>query len=182
MAFPGTFNFSYYRGDTYEFIVQPKDSLGGEFDLTDFDAEFNIATARGGAIATTASYASGGASGATSFVISSANPAIAAGQKVTGTGIASNTAVASVSGTTINLSQATTAQVAGTLTFSNQYAGTAVVNEATNIITCSITPAIGRNLIGGVSYVYDLQITDGIKIFTILTGTVTVTNDITGAI
>ena len=28
MPFPGTFNFSYYRGDTAEFVVSPKTSNG----------------------------------------------------------------------------------------------------------------------------------------------------------
>jgi len=48
MAFPGTYNFAYYKGDTLEFNVYPKTSNGEPFDLTDFDtAVFNAATARG---------------------------------------------------------------------------------------------------------------------------------------
>ena len=115
MAFPGTYNFNYYRGDTAEFVIQPKTSNGEAFDLTGYTAIFTIATARG---------------------------------------------------------------VAGT-------AATAVVNDVTNIITCTIVPSVGRALVAG-TYVYDVQITNETPnpdvIFTLLTGTITVTNDITGAV
>lgn len=50
MAFPGTLNISYYKGDTYEFRVYPKDSNGNAFNLSDYsnsDIKFTIATARG---------------------------------------------------------------------------------------------------------------------------------------
>lgn len=51
MAFPGTYNFSYYKGDTLEFRVYPKDSTGAAFDLTGYDNAtsplFTIATERG---------------------------------------------------------------------------------------------------------------------------------------
>lgn len=51
MAFPGTYNFTYYKGDTFEFRIYPKDSSGGSFDLSGYDAtsgaSFTISTARG---------------------------------------------------------------------------------------------------------------------------------------
>lgn len=51
MAFPGTYNFSYYKGDTLEFKIFPKDSSGAVFDLEDYVGEdspaFTISTARG---------------------------------------------------------------------------------------------------------------------------------------
>lgn len=47
MAFPGNYNFNYYRGDTAEFVVRPKTANGSAFDLTGFSADFFIATARG---------------------------------------------------------------------------------------------------------------------------------------
>ena len=47
MAFPITFNFSYYKGDTNEFVIRPKTSNGGAFDLTGYTAEFFIASSRG---------------------------------------------------------------------------------------------------------------------------------------
>ena len=117
MAFPGTYNFNYYRGDTAEFVVRPKTSNGGAFDLTNYTASFTIANRRGS------------------------------------TG--------------------------------SQSAATASVNTSTDIITCTILPSVGRNLAAG-TYVYDVQITDTVSnpdvIFTVLTGSITVTDDITGAV
>jgi hypothetical protein len=50
MAFPGTYNFNYYAGDTFEFLVYPKNSTGGVFDdLSNYTALLWIATSRGGA-------------------------------------------------------------------------------------------------------------------------------------
>lgn len=48
MAFPATYNFNYYKGDTYQFIIRPKNADGSAFDLASFnEANFTIATARG---------------------------------------------------------------------------------------------------------------------------------------
>jgi hypothetical protein len=47
MAFPGTYNFSYYKGDTFEFVIRPKNSNGSNFDLAGYTAAFFIASARG---------------------------------------------------------------------------------------------------------------------------------------
>jgi len=47
MAFPATFNISYYSGDTYEFVIAPKNSDGTDFSLTGFTAGMRIATSRG---------------------------------------------------------------------------------------------------------------------------------------
>lgn len=47
MAFPGTFDIQYYRGDTYEFKLYPKDASGAAFSLQGQEAVFTIATARG---------------------------------------------------------------------------------------------------------------------------------------
>jgi hypothetical protein len=49
MAFPGTYNINYYKGDTYEFRIYPKDAAGDPFDLTDYagSESFTIADARG---------------------------------------------------------------------------------------------------------------------------------------
>ena len=49
MAFPGTYNFSYYRGDTYQFIIRPKNANGTTFSLDDYagNADFTIANVRG---------------------------------------------------------------------------------------------------------------------------------------
>lgn len=118
MAFPGTYNFNYYRGDTFNFTISPKDSTGTSFPLSGYTATFTIATARG--------------SGATQY-----------------------------SGTTSIVS--TTVPVV-------------------NTITCTIPANIGRSLIGGSTYVYDVQIASGSNIYTLLTGTISSTDDITGAV
>lgn len=48
MAFPGTYNIEYYKGDTYEFRIYPKDSSGAPFSLYGYGAErFSIAPSRG---------------------------------------------------------------------------------------------------------------------------------------
>lgn len=51
MGFPATFNILYYRGDTYEFVIQPKNADGTAFDLTDYptaSAKFTVASRTGG--------------------------------------------------------------------------------------------------------------------------------------
>ena len=52
MAFPGTYNINYYKGDTFEFRVYPKDSSGAAFPLSQYIApaglvKFTMAPARG---------------------------------------------------------------------------------------------------------------------------------------
>ena len=48
MAFPGTYNITYYKGDTLEFRIYPKNTSGAVFDLTGYgNATFKIATVRG---------------------------------------------------------------------------------------------------------------------------------------
>ena len=51
MAFPGNYSFSYYKGDTLEFRVYPKNSSGSAFDLTGYGSAtspiFTIANQRG---------------------------------------------------------------------------------------------------------------------------------------
>lgn len=54
MSIPATFNIAYYRGDTYEFYIRPKDQDGIAVDLSDFTAAtFTIGDARGSALTTT---------------------------------------------------------------------------------------------------------------------------------
>lgn len=47
MAFPGKYDFNYYKGDTLEFKVYPKTTTGLPFSLEGYEAEFNIATSKG---------------------------------------------------------------------------------------------------------------------------------------
>lgn len=52
MAFPGTYNITYYKGDTLEFRLYPKDSAGNVFPLSQYvspagTTKFTIASRRG---------------------------------------------------------------------------------------------------------------------------------------
>jgi hypothetical protein len=47
MAFPASYNFSYYQGDRYEFVLRPKQANGQPFDLDGYSGLFTVATARG---------------------------------------------------------------------------------------------------------------------------------------
>lgn len=47
MAFPGTYNISYYKGDTYEFNIYPKTANGADFPLDNYTSKFTIASAVG---------------------------------------------------------------------------------------------------------------------------------------
>lgn len=48
MSFPGTYNIKYYKGDTFEFRIYPKDSAGNDFSLTNFTlVNFTIAEQQG---------------------------------------------------------------------------------------------------------------------------------------
>jgi hypothetical protein len=125
MAFPGTFNINYYEGDTYEFKVYPKNSVGGVFNLSEYSPEFYISNGRG-----------------------------------------------------------PTVRVNGEDVPVTQFECDADIG-IDSTITCTIHPAVGRQLVAGASYVYDVQVTkpgSPPTIHTILTGTVSVTADITGAI
>jgi hypothetical protein len=114
MAFPSTYNFTYYRGDTGQFVIRPKNSNDSSaFNLTGYTALFTIANQRGSA------------------------------------GV--------------------------------QVEAVATVDTATNVVTCTITPSVGRSLSAG-NYVYDVQIDNTSQVFTLLTGSITVTDDITGAV
>jgi hypothetical protein len=122
MAFPGTYNFNYYAGDTFEFFIYPKNSTGGVFDdLTDYTPLFVVAESRGAS-----------ASVIDSLDITSASATVQDGDHV----------------------------------------------------SCTILPDGGRQLTNS-TYLYDIQIentnalsTSFGKVFTLLTGTINVTQDV----
>lgn len=47
MAFPGTLNINYYKGDSYEFNIFPKDASNAIFNLDGYNVKFSIAETRG---------------------------------------------------------------------------------------------------------------------------------------
>lgn len=114
MAFPGTYNFNYYRGDTFEFIVRPKDASGQPFNLDGYSSLFLIANIRGE-------------------------------------------------------------------DFTSGFTAVSTVNTVDNFVTCTIPSGLGRSLDPSVQWVYDVQVTNEITTFTLVTGTITVTDDV-GAI
>lgn len=99
-------------------------SIKNDFELkskiNQFAKEYGIGLGNQIEQSTTAVYDSGGASGSTSVIISSPNSKIKVGQIISGTGFASNSKVMSVSGTTIEFSPAATAQISGSITFSEK--------------------------------------------------------------
>jgi hypothetical protein len=126
MAFPGTYNFSYYKGDTFTFVIYPKTSTGSAFDLTSFAIDQ-------------------GGNGAT-FTVASAR---------------------------------------GSAGVSSQLSGSATISLDDDSITCVLTPDVGAQLDANTSYVYDVQIDKGsgssATVYTLLTGSITITDQVTGA-
>ena len=124
MAFPAVFNISYYRGDTYEFRIYPKDASGNQFPLVGYDpiagVKFTMSTERG----------EGG--------------------------------------------------------ISDQLQGYARISTDGTYIDCAILPLNGIAMDFSLNYVYDVQVfkagTPYDIVTTLLTGTISVTEQITGAL
>jgi hypothetical protein len=124
MAFPAVFNISYYRGDTYEFRIYPKDASGNQFPLVGYNpisgVKFTMSTERGE------------------------------------DGI------------------------------SDQLQGYARISTDGTYIDCAILPLNGIAMDFSLNYVYDVQVfkagTPYDLVTTLLTGTISVTEQITGAL
>jgi|LakMenE01Jun11ns_1017448.scaffolds.fasta_scaffold9287725_2 hypothetical protein len=64
----------------------------------------------------------------------------------------------------------------------NAKIATASISDNNSFVACSILPATGRQLIAGTTYYYDVEVKKGAtKIYTLLTGVINVTEDITVA-
>jgi hypothetical protein len=125
MAFPGTYNISYYKGDTLEFRIYPKNSSGAVFPLDGYDlvngVKFTIAPTRGSS------------------------------------GVA------------------------------DQVEAFAEISIDRTYISCAILPSSGNLLNASSQYVYDIEISkvgqSGYDYtYTLLTGTISVTDQVTGAV
>lgn len=114
MAFPATYNFNYYQGDTYSFTVLPKNSDGTPFDLDEYTAIFTVATERG--------------------------------------------------------------------TGGTEYVCTATIDATNATVTCVIPHTTGKTFNATIEHVYDVQITKGAEVYTLITGTITIQREITGAV
>jgi hypothetical protein len=118
MAFPATYDFNYYRGDTYQFVVRPKNANNAAFPLDNYTSGplFSISNYRG-------------------------------------------PAKSGISKLTVSCS--------------------AEVDTIQDIVTCTITPIAGNKLTAGVPYYYDVQVkTTSGSVLTLITGTITVTDDV----
>ena len=118
MAFPGTYNFNYYRGDTFEFVISPKSANGTSFPLSDYTgsgsaSNFKIASVRGSAGAPQVT--------ATAVVDSVLNTVTCTISATTGRGLTPGSYVYDVE--IINTSGITHTLVTGTITVTDDISG-----------------------------------------------------------
>jgi hypothetical protein len=76
------------------------------------------------------------------------------------------------------------AEVRGAAGLADQITGSAIISTDGTYITCAITPANGALMDPDITYVYDIQIYAAgagtyDKVFTLLTGSISVTDDVT---
>lgn len=110
---PTTYDFKYYQGDSFPFLIRPGAKSGEPFDLSGYSATLDIAERRG-----------------------------------------------------------------NSSTFRIRLVP--VVDSVENTILCNIPPATGALLSSGTTYYYDVTITKGALVYTLLTGTITVTDAVFG--
>jgi hypothetical protein len=144
MTFPATYDFNYYKGDTFEFRIYPKKNDGTVFDLTAFKVPTNYASTPDDVTDLTAPYDS---------------------------------------------AQFTIANVRGDAATEIRK-GFARVSDDNTYVQCAIRPTEGNQLIAGTEYVYDVEVRkpSGASgsgqyeiIQTLLTGKITITDQVTGA-
>jgi hypothetical protein len=144
MAFPATYDFNYYKGDTFEFRIYPKNNDGTVFNLSQFYIPSNFANDPDDVTDNYANYDSA------QFTIANARG-----------GSATET-----------------------------YRCFARVSDDNTYVKCAIRPSEGVEFTAGTEYVYDVEVRkpsgapgsgqyDVIQ--TLLTGTITVTDQVTGA-
>lgn len=152
MAFPSTYDFNYYKGDTFEFRIYPKKNDGTVFDLSQFYVPTNFANNPDDVTDTAAPYDSA------QFTIAEFRGA--------------------------------TRTVNGVVQPAVPIKCFARVSDDNTFVQCAIRPAEGNQLIAGTEYVYDVEVRKpaGLPgsgqyeiVQTLLTGTITVTDQVTGA-
>lgn len=150
MAFPATYDFNYYKGDTFEFRIYPKKNDGTVFDLSPYrNQPTNFASLPDDVTDTVAPY-----DGA-QFTIATARGLIS---------------------TTPGVQQPIECF--------------ARVSDDNTFVQCAIRPPEGEQLVAGTEYVYDVEVrkeagTPGLGQYalvqTLLTGKITITDQVTGA-
>lgn len=195
MAFPGTFNINYYKGDTYEFNVYPKTTSGLPFDMSTYTtSRFTISPVRG-----TDSYVSEGLSATLSLsnslnrrtvtVTASGDGGVLNARvgmllvKTGGTGsFGANPRIISISGQviTVSVDHATAGEI--TFAIDERYEAFSTISEDDKFVQCAIQPSVAAFLDARKQYVYDVQIEKAEspydKIFTLLTGSISITEEV----
>jgi hypothetical protein len=149
MAFPATYDFNYYKGDTFEFKIYPKKNDGTVFDLRHYDAPTSFANDPDYVNASASTYDSA------QFTIATARGPIS-----TASGV------------------------------QQPIRCFARISEDGTNVSCAIRPTDAETLIAGTEYVYDVEVKKpaGLPgsgqyevVQTLLTGKITVTDQVTGA-
>ena len=144
MAFPATYDFNYYKGDTFEFRIYPKKNDGTAYLLGDFKMPTDFANDPDYVLDTSAPYDS---------------------------------------------AQFTIAEVRGSAA-TKSIRCFATISDDQTYIQCAIRPSDSHELQAGTEYFYDVEVRspagkpDNLfyeKVHTLMTGTITVTDQITGA-
>jgi hypothetical protein len=152
MAFPAIYDFNYYKGDTFEFRIYPKKNDGTVFDLSAFYVPTNFANNPDYVLDSSAPY-------------DSAQFTIADGR-------------------------GPTKIVNGLPVAVETFKCFARVSDDNTFVQCAIRPTEGSELIAGTEYVYDVEVKKpaGLPgsgqyeiVQTLLTGKITVTDQVTGA-
>lgn len=156
MAFPATYDFNYYKGDTFEFRIYPKKNDGTVFDLSAFYVPTNFASLP-------------------DDVELDSLPAHAPYDSAQ---------------FTIADGRGPTKIVNGLPVAVTTFKCFARVSDDNTFVQCAIRPAEGNQLIAGTEYVYDVEVRkpSGASgsgqyeiVQTLLTGKITITDQVTGA-
>ncbi len=147
MAFPATYDFNYYKGDTFEFRIYPKKNDGTVYELSGFKVPTSFANTPDYYTDTVAPYDSA------QFTISNVRGS---------TGLATDMPLKCF----------------------------ARISDDGTFVQCAIRPTEGNTLIAGTEYVYDVEVRKPAGspgtgqyevVHTLLTGTITITDQVTGA-
>jgi hypothetical protein len=156
MAFPATYNFDYYKGDTFEFRIYPKKNDGTVFMLRDFQNQLN------------------------SFVLP--------------TDVANAPDYVNDNSARYDSAQFTIAKVRGPITSTapedQPIRCFARVSDDGTYVLCAIRPSDADKLQAGIEYIYDVEVRRPSSlpgsgsyelVYTLVTGAITVTDQVTGA-